>query len=146
MNLCFPSAVLLAGLAGAAGAAAGDLERSTLPADHPLVGTWRIDLPQVGCHELYVLRADGTGSVSSGQEQGENEFQLAAEPDAAGFYKWVGRVTADNGKPDCMGNVTPVGDTSTTWIHLFGSGQHFLLCFEPTLRRCIGPFVRQQAI
>jgi len=120
--------------------------RRPLPAGHPLVGTWRIDLPQAQCHELYVLRADGTGSVSSGEERGESEFEAALEPDEQGFYKWTDRVTADNGKPDCMGNVTPVGDVAVTWIRMHPSGKQFLMCLEENLRQCIGPFIRQEPI
>ena len=122
------------------------LVRHPLPPDHPLVGTWRIDLPQVQCHELYVLRADGTGTVTSGAEQGESEFEAALEPDGQGFYKWTDRVTADNGKPDCMGNVTPVGAVSVTWIRMHPSGKEFLMCLEANMRECIGPFVRQEPI
>ncbi len=127
-------------------ASSGEPARPSLPDDHPLVGTWRIDLPEVQCSELYVLRADGTGTVSSGEERGESEFEAALQPDALGFYKWTDRVTADNGKPDCLGNVTPVGDVAVTWIRMHPSGKQFLMCLDESLRQCIGPFVRQEPI
>ena len=42
---------------------AQDFTRTPLPGKHPLVGQWRIDLPQLACFEEYRLRKDGTRSV-----------------------------------------------------------------------------------
>lgn len=133
-------------LALALSVAAAEPAPPGLSPSHPLIGTWRIELPALQCHELYVLRADGTSTVTSAQEQAESEFTLSPEPDEQGFYKLTDRVVADNGKPDCAGDITPVGDVSVTWIRLHPQGKSFLMCFEANLRRCLGPFVRQEPI
>lgn len=120
--------------------------RTPLPADHPLIGTWRIDLPQASCHELYQIKADGTTQVTSGEQGAESEFQLSLHPSAKGFYKWVDRVTKENGKPDCMGAVVQVGHEATNYIVLHPNGDRFLMCAAEDMDTCIGPFVRQEGI
>lgn len=120
--------------------------RSPLPADHPLVGTWRIDLPQVHCHELYQVKADGTTQVTSGQQAAESEFELSVRPSPKGFYKWVDKITRDNGKPDCMGSIMEVGHVATNYILFHPTEKKFLMCEAEDIRTCIGPFVRQEGI
>ena len=117
--------------------------RSPLPAIHPLIGTWRIDLNNVNCYEIYQVRPDGTSTVTSGEEVSENEFDIALLPSSAGYYKWVDKIVKDNGKPDCMGSITPVGDVATNYILLHPSGKKFLMCQEENTNSCIGPFIRQ---
>ena len=125
---------------------ADDVRATPLPADHPLLGTWKIDLPEVHCSEMYSLRQNGTKRTISRLEIGESVFSLSARPNKNGFYKWVDKIVKDNGKPDCMGEVTEVGHVATTYILLHPDGTQFLLCFEQNLNACIGPFVRQEAI
>ena len=127
-------------------ASAEDVVRTPLPPEHPLIGTWRIELESVQCHETYNLRADGTSRVSSAEEVGESEFEISPEPSANGFYKWVDKVISDNGKPDCMGSVTEVGHVAINYVLLHPSGKMFLLCLEENVTKCIGPFVRHEDI
>jgi len=114
--------------------------------DHPIVGTWKISLPVSGgtCDEIYYLRADGTGFVTSAEGQTEAEYDISDEPDEKGFYKWFDKVTMDNGEKDCLGGITPVGHVATNYIVFYPSGDMFLLCSEERLETCIGPFVRQK--
>jgi hypothetical protein len=125
---------------------AEEVQRTPLPASHPLLGTWRLDLPDVGCFEIYSLRANGTKRATSRLEIGESIFSLSAYPNRNGFYKWVDKIVRSNGKPDCMGEVSEVGHVATTYILLHPDGDQFLLCFEQNLNTCIGPFVRQDGI
>lgn len=123
-----------------------DFSRTPLAADHPLVGTWRFELPQQGCHELYDFRADGTMHATSGEQRAETEFEISAAPSARGFYKWSDRITRDNGKRDCTGYSTQAGHIAINYIALHPSGQWFALCKEEDFSKCIGPFVRQAGI
>jgi hypothetical protein len=127
-------------------ALAQDVKFTSLPKDHPLVGTWKIDLPETKCFETYHFRANGTRSFTSGTEIGEAEFKMSVNPSHRGFYKWVDKITKDNGKPDCMGLVTEVGHLATNYISLDRSGKKFFLCDKEALNTCVGPFVRQDGI
>ena len=119
------------------------VEKTALPINHPLVGTWKIELRSVKCFEIYDVRADGTTRVTSGEQAAESEFELALTPSERGFYKWVDKITKDNGKPDCMGSVMEVGHVATNFIAVHPSGRAFLMCEKEDLNTCIGPFVRQ---
>jgi hypothetical protein len=114
--------------------------------DHPIVGTWKITLPLSGgtCDEIYRIRADGTKLVTSAEEEAESEYEISDGPSEKGFYKVVDKVTKDNGKKDCLGGITPVGDVATNYIAFHSSGDMFLLCIEERLDRCVGLFVRQK--
>ena len=125
-------------------APAQNVKRTALPADHPVIGTWKLDLPEVKCFEIYHLRADGTSSVTSGAETAETEFEITDNPSHRGFYKWVDKITKENGKPDCMGSVMEVGHVATAYVSFHRSGKMFLMCETEDLERCIGPFVRQE--
>jgi hypothetical protein len=138
--------IILGGALSIHVALADDVVRTPLPSEHPLVGTWRIDLESVQCHETDDLRADGTTRVSSAEEISESEFEISLSPSPQGFYKWVDKIIKDNGKPDCPGSVTEIGHVATNYVILDPSGKMFLLCTTEELKRCIGPFVRQEGI
>src|SRR5947208_417206 len=70
-------------------ALAQGVTRTPLPPSHPVLGTWRLDVPNTGCHEIYRIKPDGTTYVTSGAEIAETEFQMDVKPSAGGFYKWV---------------------------------------------------------
>lgn len=129
-----------------AAALAQDVTRTPLPAGHPVVGTWRIELPDQKCFESYQIRADGTVRVSSGAEVSESIYEISAEPTAAGFYKWTDKIVKDNGKPDCGGDVMEIGHVSINFIAMHRNGRMFLLCDREDLEACIGPFVRQEEL
>jgi len=141
-----PFTALLLSVLSPQAALAEDVVRTPLPPDHPLIGTWRIELESVQCHEIYDVRADGTTRAYSAEELSESEFELSLAPSAKGYYKWVDKITSDNGKPDCMGSITEVGEVATNYILLDPSGKMFLMCKEENLSTCIGPFVREEGI
>lgn len=128
-------------LLAAAAASAQDVQQKPLPQGHPLLGSWRIDLPN-SCYEVYTLRADGTKLSSSGEERNEAIFDIAAEPSPRGFYRWADKITKGNGKPDCGGHVTEVGHVAVTFVRLHPSGHRFLLCGEEDLKSCFAEFRR----
>lgn len=110
--------------------------------DHPIIGTWRIDIPALSCTEVYRVRGDGTMLVTSAEEVAESTFVISDEPTDSGFYKWVDTITKDNGKKDCTGSITQVGEKSTTYLIFDRNEDRFLMCQSEDIATCIGPFVR----
>jgi len=142
ISAIFTAALLIA----TASSHAQEVKRTPLPKGHPLIGTWRIEVPSTNCFELYTVKQDGTTSVSSGEQQAESEFELAFKPSPQGFYKWVDRITKDNGKKDCMGEIMTVGHVATNYISVHRTGKMFLMCEKEDINTCIGPFKLQEGI
>lgn len=132
----------LAALMIATAAVAQDVKPTPLPASHPLLGTWRIDLPN-GCFEEYTLRADGTKLSESGAERNESVFQISLEPLPSGFYQWTDQITRGNGQPDCGGAVTAVGHVAVNYIRLNPGFDRFVLCAAQNMRSCYAEFRRK---
>ena len=112
--------------------------------DHPIVGRWTITLPDGSCTETYTIRPDGTTLVTSAGEIGESVFEISAKPGPSGFYKWTDKVVKDNGKKDCAGQITEVGQTAINFVQFNRAGNIFIMCAEESLDSCIGPFRRVQ--
>jgi hypothetical protein len=110
--------------------------------DHPIIGTWKITLPDGSCTETYRIRADGTTLVFSHEEVAESIFVITDQPDKNGFYKEVDTIVKDNGKHDCAGAITKPGQAVTNYLQFHPGGDMFLMCVERSLDRCIGPFIR----
>lgn len=137
MRMCALILVAASAMTAAAMAVA-----TPLRADHPFIGTWRIVVPDTDCSETYRVRADGTTLVFSKEEVAESTFTVADKPDKNGFYKETDLIVKDNGKPDCGGNITKPGRSVTSYLQFHPNGNLFVMCVEPNLERCIGPFIR----
>lgn len=111
-------------------------------ADHPILGIWRLTLPDGSCSETYRFRGDGTTLVTSAEEISESEFIIPAKPSAKGFYKLEDRLVKDNGKKDCSGQIMKAGAKATHFVHFHPSGAMFVMCAAESLDACIGPFKR----
>lgn len=118
--------------------------RVPLAENHPLIGTWRIELPEMKCFEEYELHANGTKLSMSGQERNEAEFVISAIPSAKGFYKWTDTITKNNDMPDCSGAKTPLGHVSINYVRLHPNGSRFLLCEAEDMNTCYAEFQRQR--
>ncbi len=114
-----------------------------LRAGHPLLGTWAWTMPETRCTERMTMRADGTSGTTSGEEVSESTIRLSDQPDADGFYEWTDTITRSNGKPDCGGEATPIGDVATTYPRLNAAGDQLMLCLTKK-GPCFGPYVRQR--
>lgn len=125
-----------------AGACLPALAQDGPASGHPILGIWRLEVPPTGCAETYRFRADGTTLVTSAAEISESVYTIPNEPDAEGFYRLTDRVTRDNGKPDCSGNVMKPGAHATHFVRFHPSGTLFVLCAEASIEACIGPFTR----
>ena len=142
MHTRIPMAVATAVVALSASAQA--FSRTPLPARHPLLGTWRIELPDVKCFEEYELRSDGTKSSQSGQERNESEFMLSLGPSEKGFYKWTDRINKNNAEPDCSGGATSVGHVAVNYVRIHPSGTRFVLCEAEDMKSCYAEFTRKR--
>ena len=112
------------------------------PTNHPILGIWKLTLPDGSCSETYRFRGDGTTLVTSADEVSESEFHIPPEPSEKGFYKLVDTVVKDNGKEDCSGQVMKVGTSATNFVRFHPSGSLFLMCATESMDTCIGPFRR----
>ena len=111
--------------------------------NHPILGIWELNLPEMGCSETYRFRADGTTLVMSAKEVSESEFRIPDLPSDKGFYKLDDRITKDNGGLDCAGQIMKVGATSTNYVRFNATATVFIMCVAETLdEECIGPFRR----
>lgn len=112
-------------------------------ADQPIVtGTWQYRPRGTSCTEQYFFRSDGTVMVTSGREVSESSYTLSSEAVGAGFYKFDTQVTQTNGKSDCRGNQTPVGQQSSTYLRFQANGERLVLCKQANLAACMGPLIR----
>ena len=111
-------------------------------ANHPILGIWKLSLPDLGCSETYRFRGDGTTLVTSAEEVSESEYRIHDKPSAKGFYKLEDRIVKDNGKKDCAGEIMKVGTKVINFLRFHPSGTLFLMCSDETMQACIGPFER----
>lgn len=137
------SPLFLAGLMAVCSVASGQSSDKS-----PLAGTWQYRPRGTSCTEQYYFRNDGTMMVTSGREVSESEYTLSDEPLPSGFYKFSSKVTQTNGKPDCRGNKTPVGQASSSFLKRQGEGdgERLILCRAESLQACMGPLVRLKGL
>lgn len=119
-------------------------QAAPLAPSHPILGIWKLTLPDGSCSEIYRFRGDGTTLVTSAEEISESEFTIPAQASPKGFYKLEDKLVKDNGKKDCSGAVMKVGSKVTHYIHFHPSKSLFLMCADESLNVCIGPFRRMQ--
>lgn len=112
--------------------------------DHPIIGTWRITLPDGSCSETYRIRPDGTTLVFSNEEVAESTFTISDQPDKDGFYRQTDTIIKDNGKRDCSNQITKPGKAITNYLQFHPNGNLFVMCVDRSLERCIGPFIRMR--
>ena len=109
---------------------------------HPILGIWKLTLPDGSCSETYRFRADGTTLVTSAAEISESVYTIPAQPSARGYYKLDDKVVKDNGKADCIGAITKPGSQMTHFVLFHPSGSLFVMCADESPESCIGPFRR----
>jgi hypothetical protein len=108
---------------------------------HPILGAWIVSLPGSPCLESDTYDSDGRSRSTSAQEISVSEYSISSEPDEKGFYKMVDVIVEANGLPDCVGSVTPVGDSSTVYLRFNDKNNQFLLCTQESMDSC---FVRAE--
>ena len=114
-----------------------------VPEQHPILGSWKFILPGSTCFEIYTFRANGTRSYSSNDEAGESAFKISNQPSSVGYYAITDTITKSNGKRDCTGSTSPIGDKATLYVRFHPShGNEFIMCREESFKACLGPFKR----
>jgi hypothetical protein len=111
-------------------------------ANHPILGTWTFAVPGTGCQETYYMRPNGTTLVTSGEEVVESVYEIDEKPSPKGFFKTTDKVVKGNGKKDCSGEVTQVGQKATNYIRFHPSGDIMIMCRDESLNACFGPLRR----
>jgi hypothetical protein len=133
---------MLTGLVLSLAVLGAPLKAAPPAASHPILGIWKLTLPDGSCSEIYRFRGDGTSLVTSNEEVSESEFSIPAEPSAKGFYRLDDKVIKDNGKKDCTGSITKIGAKISHFVQFHPSGLLFVMCAAESLDACIGPFRR----
>ncbi|MEO8628576.1 MAG: hypothetical protein ABI612_10815 [Betaproteobacteria bacterium] len=114
-----------------------------VPDGHPLIGKWQWTRAANNCTELYDFRKDGTVPVTSGAERTENTYSVVASPDRNGFYKATIKTTKDYGGRDCIDNdAESTGQQTIIYIVFDAAKTVQMMCFDASLKRCIGPLQR----
>lgn len=110
---------------------------------HPIVGTWSWVTFGGACTETWQFRPNRTLLSTSGQEVAEKRYDIAATPDAQGFYKLVETVLRQNDKKDCAGaTLEGPGEQTTRFIQFSPQGDKLLVCQGAALSACFGPLRR----
>jgi hypothetical protein len=110
--------------------------------DHPFLGTWAFVVPGTNCQETYYIRPNGTTLVTSGDEVIESVYEVDDEAGAKGFFKFTDQVVKGNGRKDCSGEVTPVGQKTTNYLRFNPSGDVLIMCRDESMNACFGPMRR----
>ena len=114
-------------------------------AAHPIVGTWSWAMFGGTCTETYQYRVNRTVLSTSGQEVSEKVYDIAAAPDAQGFYKIVETVVRQNDKKDCSGaTLEGPGEKYTRYVQFSPQRDKLLVCENASLKACFGPLTRVQ--
>jgi hypothetical protein len=108
------------------------------------VGTWTLSLRGTTCRETIEFLADGTAHVVSGSEDSISGYAIAEVPKRTGSYVWFDWILKNNGRPDCLGNLTPVGDKAINYLLPNPSGG-YMLCSTADGQECIGVMSRTAA-
>lgn len=110
---------------------------------HPIVGTWSWVTFGGTCTETWQYRPNRTMLGTSGEEVAEKIYDIAATPDAGGFYRLVETVVRQNDKKDCSGAVLEgPGEQSTRFVQFSPQGDKLLVCRTAALSACFGPLRR----
>ncbi|HZM47102.1 MAG TPA: hypothetical protein VFC14_19950 [Burkholderiales bacterium] len=115
--------------------------------DHPILGSWTFLAPGTSCEETYHVRPNGTTLVTSAEEVTESAYEIDDTAGPKGLFKMTDAIVKSNGKKDCSGQVTAVGQKSTNYIRFDPSGNVMIMCRDESMNACFGPLrrVRGQA-
>ena len=113
------------------------------PAQNPLAGSWSGKLPGKSCVETFHYRANGTRTVTSGDEVTQADYTIPPMPSLLGFYRLLETVTVANGKKDCSGDLHEAsGEPVTRFIQFSPRQDQLIVCREESLKACFGPLKR----
>ena len=111
-------------------------------ANHPIIGIWKLTLPDGRCSETYRFRGR---RHQPGHQRARGVGERIRHPRRAqrqGLLQARRQIVKDNGKQDCSGEVMKVGTQATNFVLFHPSGEMFLMCASESMEACIGPFER----
>ncbi len=117
-----------------------DAPPSAPDAANPIIGKWKFALASI-CSEIHQFRADGTETVTSGEQVAQGLYEISPRPSRKGYYKLDERMASDNGKAACSGGLRP-GQEATSFVLLHRSGTMIILCQDESFDSCVGPLTR----
>lgn len=100
-----------------------------------LIGTWNWKPNRGSCPERHHYFSEGRASTESGDEILQKTYSVKLIKD--GLYRISASVISTNGKKDCLGSLTEVGSTSTTFIYRQNYGG-YLTCASENGMSCYG--------
>jgi len=102
-----------------------------------VVGRWQWKPTSGSCTEIHEYFADGRLITHSGDEILESRYVIAQAPQGPGLFRVVSTTTGSNGKPDCLGKLTPIGNTATVYLR-FNNAGWFYTCAGANSMSCYG--------
>ena len=102
----------------------------------PLADEPRRDVEVTREHGLAGLLARSDPPDLNGAEPLHGREAELDEPDQNGVYVLVDKVESNNGKPDCMGQKTPIRDIATVYVTFSTTGDEMFVCYDEAMRRC----------
>ncbi len=110
-----------------------------------LVGTWSWKVPGGSCTETQSYRADGTGSVTSGEERSEQRWTVQPIPGSS-LARLTVTTTRDERGVDCIGQDNDDTGRTVELFYRIEGRTRLILCFDAAGDECFGPFIRQRMI
>jgi len=108
---------------------------------HPIIGTWLLQVSGTTCRETWQFHPDGTTFNASGDERSTSEYEISDRPNSEGYYVLSDIIRATNGKPDCFGKATPIGDRAVNYLLLEPTGE-FIVCSSSSHDSCFATMAR----
>ncbi|MES2669705.1 MAG: hypothetical protein V4673_04705 [Pseudomonadota bacterium] len=100
-----------------------------------VIGEWEWNPLDGVCPERFTYRADGMVMMQSGEERLVKTYVLTRVSNDV--YRLSSTVKATNGKPDCRGDLSPVGTKSSAFV-MPTKGRAFLTCTSMDKATCFG--------
>lgn len=109
-----------------------------------LAGEWTFTSDGGECVEHHTYNADGSAEIKGGEEVAQVAYGLMEVAGNKQVFGFVKTNIASNGKPDCMGKVSPVEQSDTRFTYLYQEGpDKFVTCsVSGKPLRCYGKLER----
>jgi hypothetical protein len=100
-----------------------------------VIGEWEWNPVKGDCPERYSYRTDGLVMMQSADERLVKTYVISKASNE--MYRISSAVKATNGKPDCRGELSPVGSRSSVFV-MPAKGGGFMTCSSLDPATCFG--------
>ena len=100
-----------------------------------VIGEWEWNPLDGVCPERFTYRTDGMVMMQSGEERLVKTYVITKVSNDT--YRLTSTVKATNGKPDCRGDLSPVGTKSSAFV-MPTKDRGFLTCSSMDKSTCFG--------